>query len=64
MNGLAQLMVQPITIKKMYIIQRKFCFVKIIFIPNKPALQKKTVAIESVAFSFSVNCSFNNTFAL
>ena len=64
MNGLAQLMVSPLTMKKMCIRQRKFCFVKIIFIPNKPALQKKPVAIESVAFSFSVNCSFNNTFAL
>ena len=46
----------------MYIIFRKFCFVHFIFTANQAALEKKPVAIESVAFCFFVNCSFNNTF--
>ena len=50
--------------KKMYIIYRKFCFVSVIFIANQAALDKNSVAIESVAFSFSVNCSFNKTLSL
>ena len=31
---------------------------------NKAALEKNLVAIESVAFSFSVNCSYINTFSI
>ena len=44
----------------MYIIQRNFRFVHVIFITNQAGLEKNPAAIESVAFSFSVNCSFNN----
>ena len=39
-------------------------FVHVIFIANQATWEKNLVAIESVAFSFSVNCSFNNTFSL
>ena len=48
--------------EKMYIMYRKFCFVHVILITNQGALEKIPATIESVAFSFSVNCSFNNTF--
>ena len=41
-----------------------FCFVHVILIANQAALEKNPVAIERVGFSFSINCSFNNTFSL
>ena len=60
MNGLTQYGLATIT-KKIYIIYRKFCFVHVIVMANQTTLEKNPVTIESIAFSFSVNCIFNNT---
>ena len=38
-----------------------WCFVHDILITNQATLEKNPVTNESAAFSFSVNCSFNNT---
>ena len=40
-----------------------FCFVHIILISNQAALEKNPVTNENMAFSFSVNYSFNNPFS-
>ena len=40
-----------------------FCFVHIILISNQAASEKTPVTNESVAFSSSVNYSFNNPFS-
>ena len=39
-----------------------FCFVHVTLILNQADLEKNPVIIESVAFFFSENCSFNNSF--
>ena len=66
MNGLTQLMVQPLLRKRFILHIQKFlcCFDYAIVIANQAALEKNPVTMESVAFSFSVNCSFNDTFSL
>ena len=40
-----------------------FCFVHILLISNQAASEKTPVTNESVAFSLSVNYSFNNPFS-
>ena len=60
MNGLTQYGLATIT-KKIYIIYRTFCFVHVIVMANQTTLEKNPVTIESIAFFFSVNCSFNST---
>ena len=50
MNGLAQLMVQPLLQKKMYIIYRKFCFVHVIFIANQATLEKTLSLLKVLLF--------------
>ena len=52
------------TITKRCILYTESCFVHVIFIANQATLDKNPVTIESVAFSFLVNCIFNNTFSL
>ena len=52
MTVLTQLMVYPLLLKK-----------SILFIESLVLFCSKPVTIESVAFSFFVNCSFNNTFS-
>ena len=44
-------------------IYRKFCFVHVILIANQAALEKNPATIESAAFSFFVNFSFNSTYS-
>ena len=51
--------------KRIHIIYRKFfCFVHVIYTyPKLSCIRKKLVTIEIAVFSFSGNCSFNNTFS-
>ena len=65
MNELTQLMFSHYYEKDVYytlkvVLICSFCIRK----ETQAALEKNPVVNESVTFSFSVNCSFNNTFSL
>ena len=71
MNELTQLMPllrkrSLLYIESSVIICRKFCFVLfmlLVLMANQAALEKNHATIENIVFSFSVKCSFNNTFS-
>ena len=67
MNGLTQLIVKPLLQKRCMLhlkCSALFCSCYLYLgIVNQAALEKSPVTIESIVFSFSVNCSFKNTFS-